>query len=170
MSDLVAIEFVTPEDAFAFRTELVKYQKEYLIAMDDAVVVTKEPDGKVKLHQAANLTAIGAVSGTFWGMLVGMLFLNPLLGAAVGAGAGALSGAFSDIGIDDEQMKEFGTALPDGGAAVFILLQKATYEKLAPRLEGFKGKGKIVRSSLTPEQDAKIRALLEQAQGAAPTG
>ena len=61
-------------------------QKEYLIDMGDFVVVTKDDKGKVKLHQAKNLTALGAVSGGLWGTLIGLIFLNPLLGAAVGAG------------------------------------------------------------------------------------
>ena len=57
------------------RAELVKLQKEYLIEMEDVVVVTNDK-GKVKLHQAVNLTAAGAVGGTFWGMLIGMIFLT----------------------------------------------------------------------------------------------
>ena len=48
--------------------------------------VTKDDKGKVKLHQAKNLTALGAVSGGLWGTLIGLIFLNPLLGAAVCAG------------------------------------------------------------------------------------
>ena len=88
-----AIEFHDEHTAFAVRAELAKMQKEYLIDMKDVVVVTKDEKGKVKLHQAANLTMAGAVSGSFWGMLIGVLFLNPLMGAAVGAGAGALSGS-----------------------------------------------------------------------------
>ena len=100
MSDLIVISFEDEQTAFALRAELAKLQQEYLIEMDDAVVVTKDDKGKVKLHQAQNLTAAGAVSGGFWGTLIGMIFLNPLLGAAVGAGAGALSGAApnSEIG------------------------------------------------------------------------
>ncbi len=70
------------------------------------VVATKNEKGEIKLHQATNLTMAGAVGGSFWGLLIGMIFLNPLLGTAVGAGAGALSGALSDIGIDDKMMKE----------------------------------------------------------------
>jgi hypothetical protein len=93
------------------RAELAKLQKEYLIDMEDVVVVTKDDAGKVKLHQAVSLTAMGAVGGGFWGMLIGMLFLNPLLGAAVGAGAGALSGKLSDIGVNDEFMKELAKQL-----------------------------------------------------------
>ena len=50
--------------------------KEYLIEMEDAVVVTKDDKGKVKLHQAVNLTLAGADSGSFWGMLIGFIFLR----------------------------------------------------------------------------------------------
>lgn len=160
MSDLIAVSFANSADAFAFRSELVQSQREYLISLDDAVVVTRD-DGKVKLHQAVNMTAMGAVSGAFWGSLIGLLFLNPLLGAAVGAGSGALGGVLTDVGIDDGTMKEFGETLPEGGAAVFVLVRKASVDKLLARMESFRGKGKVVRSSLSEEQDARIRALLE---------
>ena len=76
--------------------------------MEDVVVVTKDDKGKVKLHQAVNLTAAGAVGGGFWGMLIGMIFLNPLAGAAIGAGAGALSDKLRDLGISNDYMKELG--------------------------------------------------------------
>jgi uncharacterized membrane protein len=98
-------------------------QKEYLIDMEDVVVVTKDDKGKVKLHQAMNLTAMVAVSGGFWGMLIGLIFLNPLLGVAVGAGAGAVSGALTDIGVDDKMMKELATSFKPGCSAVFVLVQ-----------------------------------------------
>ena len=52
MSDLVVISFPDQETAFAMRAELAKLQKEYLIDMEDVVVVTKDDKGKVKLHQA----------------------------------------------------------------------------------------------------------------------
>lgn len=65
MSALVAIAFKDEKSAFDLRDKLVSMQKEYLIDLEDAVVVTKNADGKVKLHQAVNLTAAGAVGGTF---------------------------------------------------------------------------------------------------------
>jgi flagellar motility protein MotE (MotC chaperone) len=40
-----------------------KLQSEYLLDLEDAVVAVKDEKGKVKLHQAVNLTAAGAVSG-----------------------------------------------------------------------------------------------------------
>lgn len=165
MADLVALEFDDPETAFQLRAELVKFQKEYLISMEDVVVVTRDDDGKVRLHQAVNLTAAGAAGGALWGALIGLLFLNPLLGAAVGAGAGALSGSLSDFGIDDKTMKEMGEGLPNGGSALFVLVRKVTGDKLLERLEAFHEKGRVLRTSLSHEQEAALKALFEGQAG-----
>ena len=159
MSDLVVIGFEDEHTAFEMRAELAKLQKEYLIEMEDVVVVTKDEKGKVKLHQAVNLTAAGAVGGTFWGMLIGMIFLNPLVGAAVGAGAGALSGKLRDIGISDNFMKELGETLRNNTSALFVLVRKVTPDKVLEGLKGFKGK--IIQTSLTKDKEEELRAVLE---------
>jgi uncharacterized membrane protein len=161
MSDLVVIGFDNEHTAFEMRAELVKLQKEYLIEMEDVVVVTKDDKGKVKLHQAANLTAAGAVGGSFWGMLIGMIFLNPLLGAAVGAGAGALSGKLSDIGISDNFMKELGETIKNNTSALFVLVRKATPDKILEELKGFKGN--FLKTSLTKDKEDELREVLEKA-------
>jgi len=122
MSNLVVIGFDDETTAFGMRAELAKMQKEYLIDMDDVVVVTKDEKDKVKLHQAVNLTASGAVGGSFWGMLIGMVFLNPLLGAAVGAGAGALSGKLADIGL--RPFRSGAQSHPGQGAGRFERIQR----------------------------------------------
>ena len=101
MSTLIVVGYNDLFKAEEIRLKLLRMQREHLIDLEDAVVVTKDTKGKVKLHQAVNLTAAGAVSGGFWGSLIGLIFLNPLLGLAVGATAGAVSGALSDVGIDD---------------------------------------------------------------------
>jgi uncharacterized membrane protein len=165
MADLIAVAFDDPATAFELRAELVKVQKDYLIQMADAVVVTRDEDGKVQLHQAVNLTAAGAAGGTMWGALIGLLFLNPLLGAAVGAGAGALSGYLTDFGIDDKRMKEMGEQLKPGGSALFVLVTSVTGDKVLERLEAWRGKGRVLSTSLTNEQEAKLRALVENTQG-----
>ena len=160
MSDLVVIGFEDEHTAFQMRAELVKLQKEYLIEMEDVVVVTKNEKGKVKLHQTRNLTAAGAVGGSFWGMLIGMIFLNPLLGAAVGAGAGALSGKLSDSGISDKFMKELGQTITEGTSALFVLVRKATPDKVLEELKGFKGK--IIKTSLTEDREEVLRKVIEE--------
>ena len=55
MSDLVVIGFENEHTAFEMRAALARLQKEYLIDMEDVVVVTKDDKGKVKLHQAAEV-------------------------------------------------------------------------------------------------------------------
>ncbi|OJY36277.1 MAG: hypothetical protein BGP11_07955 [Rhodobacterales bacterium 65-51] len=160
MSDLVIIAFDTEATAFEARAALVKMQQEYLIEMEDAVVVTRKDDGTVQLHQAVNMTAMGAAGGGVWGGLIGLLFLNPLLGAAVGAGAGALSGWMTDVGINDDFLKQTGQSLPPGGAALGILIRKMTADKVLAGLDSFAGKGRVLRTSLSTDQEAKLAEAL----------
>lgn len=168
MSDLIVVAFKDEATAFEMRAELVKLQKEYLLEMEDVVVVTRSADDKVQLHQTANLTALSAVSGGFWGMLVGLLFLNPLAGAAIGAGAGALSGSFSDVGINDDFMRKLGATLTPGTSAVFILVRKFTTDKVVERLAEFHAKGQVLQTSLAKDDEASLRAALEGPAATAP--
>lgn len=165
MSNLVVVVFNDETTAFDVRAALAKMQKEYLIQMEDAVVVTKDAEGKVKLHQAVNLTASGAVGGTFWGMLVGLLFLNPLLGAAAGAAGGAIAGRLTDIGVNDQMMKDMAGSFTPGSSALFVLVRKVTGDKVLEELKAFAGKGKVFQTSLTQEAEDALRAVLEKGEG-----
>lgn len=164
MSNLVVVTFDDESTAFEMRAELAKMQKEYLIEMEDAVVVTRDDNGKTKLHQAVNLTAAGAVGGSFWGMLIGFIFLNPLIGMAAGAAGGAISGAMADIGIDDKTMKEMAESFKPGGSALFVLVRKSTPDKVLERLAPFAGKGNVIQTSLTQDKEDALREVLEKTQ------
>ncbi|MBW4936029.1 DUF1269 domain-containing protein [Marinobacter sp. F4206] len=161
MSDLVAVIFDDETTAFDMRAALAKMQKEYFIEMDDCVVVTKNEKGKVKLHQSMNLSAAGAVNGGFWGVLFGLIFFNPLLGAAIGAGSGALAGKLSDIGIDDQMMKEVASGFTPGSSGLFVLIRKATTDKVLEGLKEFAGQGKVLRTSLKKDSEEALRQVLE---------
>ena len=82
MSDLVFIAFPSEQKAEEVREKVLEMQKEYLIELGDAVVAVKDDKGRVKLNQLVNLTAAGALSGAFWGTLIGLIFMVPLLGTA----------------------------------------------------------------------------------------
>lgn len=161
MSDLVVFAFEDDVTAYEMRASLAKLQKNYLIEMEDIVIVHKNDKGKVKLDQWVNVAAQGAVSGGFWGLLIGMLFLNPLIGTAVGAGAGALGGATTDLGINDIFMKEVGQTLKPGTSALFVLLRKITADKLIEAMKEFEGRATVLQSSLSQEKEDALRASLE---------
>jgi uncharacterized membrane protein len=164
MSDLIVVGYNDEHQAEEVRLKLLKMQHEYLVDLEDAVVAVRDKEGKVKLHQIHNLTAAGAISGGFWGALIGLLFLSPILGAALGAGAGAVGGALSDIGIDDNFMKELAGTLQPGASALFVLVRKMTPDKVLPQLQGTGGK--ILRTSLSNEDEKKLQAALDVAKAA----
>ena len=162
MSTLVVVSYDQEFQAEEVRLKLRKLQKDYLIDLEDAVVATKDAKGKVKLHQAMNLTGAGALSGGFWGALIGLIFMMPLLGAAVGASAGAVSGALTDLGIDDKFMKDLAEQMQPGGSLLFVLAHGATPDKVMEELQGTSGK--ILKTSLTHEDEAKLQAVLSAAK------
>jgi uncharacterized membrane protein len=166
MSDLVVIAFPTEAKAEEVRQKLLAMQKEYLIELDDAVVAAKDAQGRIKLNQLINTTTAGAVSGTFWGTLVGLIFLMPLVGAAMGAASGALGGALADLGINDKWMKETAAAIQPGTAALFVLVRKVTADKVLERLKG-EG-GTVMKTSLDHTREAALQAALAEAKAAIP--
>lgn len=168
MSDLIVVGFDAEETADNVLLKLASLQKEYLVDLEDAVVAIRDKDGKVHLKQSLNLTALGAssglISGSLWGTLVGLLFLNPLAGLAiggvVGAGTGALSGSLADYGIDDAFIKSLASTLPSESSALFILVRKAQPEKVLAEFAGVQAR--VLKTSLSPEQEKKLQEALSR--------
>ncbi|MBO9997770.1 MAG: DUF1269 domain-containing protein [Cyanobacteria bacterium SID2] len=158
MSTLIAVAYDDEYKAEEVRLALLKLQTEHLIELEDAAIVIKDSKGKVKLNQAVNLTAAGATSGGFWGLLVGTLFLSPLFGAAVGAATGAISGAISDIGVDDDFMKNLGETLQPGTSALFVLVREVTPDKVLEKVAPYGGT--VLRTSLTKDEEAQLQEVL----------
>ena len=165
MADLVEITFPSEEKAEEVRQKLLDMQKEYLIELGDAVIAVKQPNGRVKLNQLFNPTASGAVSGTFWGALIGMIFLMPLAGAAIGAASGALGGKLADVGIKDRFMRDAAQSLQSGNAALFLLVRKMTTDKVLAALQG-EG-GTVIRTSFDESKEEALRAALAGATASA---
>jgi uncharacterized membrane protein len=167
MSDLVFIAFPSEQKAEEVRDKVLEMQKEYLIELGDAVVAVKDSNGRIKLNQLVNTTATGAISGAFWGTLIGLIFLNPLLGTALGAASGALGGSLTDVGINDDFMKEAAGALQPGTAGLFLLVRKMTTDKVLADLRGIGGT--VMRTSFDETKEAALReALAGRAAAATP--
>jgi len=163
----VAVAYDDEYQAQEVRLRLLRMQKEYLIDLEDAVVAVRDAKGKVKLHQIRDMTTAGAISGSFWGLLIGLIFMNPLLGLAAGAAGGAISGALTDVGIDDDFMKKLASELHPGASVLFVLVKDFTEDKVLAELEGTGGR--LLKTSLSHEDEAKLQAVLDVAAPEAVT-
>ncbi len=159
MSDLVAVAYDSVDTARQVADNVVQLQKAHEIELDDMVVVERQQDGKVKLHQPSAAGA-GAVGGALWGGLIGLIFFVPLLGMAIGAATGAAAGKLSDYGVDDNFMKQLGDSLEPGAGALILLIRKVSIDKVIPQI---KVPGKIIQTSLDNESEQRLADALAAA-------
>jgi uncharacterized membrane protein len=157
MATLTVLKFPTATGAEEMLGVLEGLQKQQLITVQDAAIVTW-PAGKKKpkTQQLHSLAGMGAMQGAFWGMLFGLLFFVPVLGLAVGAGMGALMGSLADVGIDDKFIKEVQSKVTEGTSALFLMSSDAVTDRIAPAVQGMKFE--IISTNLAPEEEEKLRA------------
>ncbi|KZK95854.1 DUF1269 domain-containing protein [Pseudovibrio sp. Ad14] len=161
MSELIVIGYDNEAEAEKAREELLELQHEYMVEIADAVVAKANEHGKIKLIQMVNMWTAGAAGGAFWGLLIGLIFMNPLLGVVAGASAGALSGALSDYGINDKFMKDVASVLKPGQAALFMMVRKEVSDKVIEKL-GQQG-GHIIRTNLDRSKESSLREAFDAA-------
>ena len=159
---LTVLKFNRPDDAEQALASLQELRQQHLISIADAAVVTW-PEGRKapRTIQAVNTTGMGALGGTFWGMLIGFLFMMPLLGAVLGAAAGALSGALTDIGIDDNFIKQVRDNVQPGTSALFLLAGTEAPDRVAEHLSRFDPQ--LLTTNLSNEQEERLRELFNEA-------
>ena len=157
-SSLVVLKFDTPDGADKGLELAQSLQKQQLLQLLDAAIVTW-PQGKKKpkTRHLGDLTCAGAWDGAFWGLLFGLLFFMPLLGAAWGAAVGALAGHFADHGIGRDFIEQVRGKVTEGCSALFLLVGQVTTDRV---VEAFKvaPKFEIIASNLSPEQEEKLKA------------
>ena len=159
MSQLVAIAYDDLDTAKQVVANVAQAQAGHEIELEDLVIVERQGDGKVKLHQPS-MAGAGAAGGALWGGLIGLIFLMPLFGMAIGAASGAAAGALTDAGVDDKFMKELGEQLTPGSAAVIALVRRVTLDKV---LEGIKIPGRVIQTSLDNEAEQRLTEALAAA-------
>ncbi len=172
MSELVCIAFKDSGAADRVLNELRAMESDYVLDLEDAVIVVRDIDGKVHLKQCVDVfggaTTQGVALGVLWGGLMGLLFMNPLAGLlgslAGGAGGGAMTvaanefGLLSDYGIPDNFIKALGGTIARGTSAIFLLIRSVEQDKLLGRISRYEGT--ILKTSLSHEQEKKLRTAL----------
>ncbi len=166
MSDLVVIEFPSEAKAEEVRQKLLDLQRGYLIELGDALIATKQPNGRIKLNQLFHPALYGAAYGGLWGLVLGAIFWLPVVGVAVGAASGAIGGALNDVGINDQFAREVAATIESGDAVLLLLIRKMTTDKVLADLQGVGGK--VLRTSFDHSKEDALRAALAAATSAAP--
>jgi uncharacterized membrane protein len=159
MTHLVVLGLDSPakaEEVFDLAGDLAKQE---LLQLQDAAYAYRDAKGKVRIHQAVSLTGAGAASGALWGTLIGMLFLMPVAGLAIGAGTGALAGKLADVGINDDTIKQIGSQLEDGKAAVFLLARSATVDRVIDAIKPYNPT--VIQTNLTKDREEELVKALQ---------
>ena len=163
MSHLVVIAF--DDDLKADEALLAAYrlEREHVLALDSAAIVVRDKHGKLRYRETNDMRpGQGALVGSFWGLLFGLVLFVPLIGLAAGAGIGALAAKLRDGGISDEFQKEVGETMQPGTSAIFFLVDDAILEDVLAEARRFEG-GKVLHSDLDPEAEAALREAIEGA-------
>lgn len=160
MSNLFAITY-KGDSAYGALDKLVELQKMQLIELEDAAIAEMNEKGKVKVKQTLENqnTGMMATWGFFWGFLIGLIFGGPLFWGLFTALMGAILGKTADLGIDNKFIKEVGNSLEPGDTALFLLVSKATPDKVLPEMEKFGGT--VYQTSLSTADEEKLKKALE---------
>ena len=170
MSDLIVIGYPDEDTAQRVWGELVKLQRDYLVDLEDAAIIQRDRNGKLHVTTPAHhAVAWGSLSGLFWGVLIGLLFLFPLapLAGVAGGLIGAAFGAAGDLGIQDEFKQRAQELVQPGTSAILVILRKATMDKFMEALRPYGGT--VLRTSLPHDAEQKLMQVLHGADPSAPT-
>lgn len=161
MATVTVLKFATAEGASGALDRVFELQKQHLIKLLDAALVSW-PTGKKRptTRQLVDLVSAGGMSGMFWGMLFGFIFATPIFGMAVGAAFGALGGAFRDYGIDDEFIKQIRGQVTEGTSALFLMTSDAVLDRVSAGMKDLKFE--IIATNLSKEQEQKLREAFGQ--------
>jgi uncharacterized membrane protein len=156
MVTVTVLKFPTPEGANDVLQRIRDLQKQHLINLHDAAIVSW-PVGKKhpRTRQLVDLVSLGALNGMFWGMLLGFIFFAPFFGMAVGAAFGALGGAFRDYGIDDDFIKRVRSQVTEGTSALFLMTSEAVMDRVVEAMA--KVPFEIIATNLSADQEQKLR-------------
>jgi uncharacterized membrane protein len=166
MATLTVWKFDTAEGADQALETLLRLESEQLFDLiDGAVVSWPTGDKKPRTRQLKPTRGRYSLIGAFWGLLFGLIFAVPLLGLALGGGMGALTASMADIGIDDDFIKEVRQEVTPGTSALFLYTQRVE-EGLLDRLGSVRNRPVLIQSSLSAEQEARLRAAFEDESAA----
>jgi uncharacterized membrane protein len=158
MSQFIAITFDGADDGKRALKSIRALEHDNRIRVEDTAVVTKDPAGKVAIHnEMSSGTEAGAVVGAILGGALVLVF--PLAGIVGGAIAGGLIGRAARPGVDGEFVKGVADDLPAGGSALFLLLREGDPGLIIGAMRQYKGR--VKQTTLDEEQEQALADSLK---------
>jgi uncharacterized membrane protein len=161
MSDLIVIGYPDESRAQQVWEELVRLQNDLVVDLEDAAIIRRDKKGKLHVTTPAHhAVAWGTLSGLFWGVLIGLIFLWPLAPVVGVAGGimGAALGAAGDLGIKEDFKQRVQDLVQPGTSAIFVIARKITPDKFEEALRPYGGT--VLRTSLSREQEEELMKAL----------
>ena len=186
MSDLIVVGFKNDTfKASEVLNRLRQMDEDWTINLYDAVAVHRNNNGKLRVDQSYDpTTGEGAAWGGLWGSLLGAILAIPFTGGASAAAAGALAAGIlgggtlgatagaidadwwkEDFGIPEDFVSDVSETIQPGDSAIFALIS-ANPKKAVKQFAGYGGK--VLNTTLTDQQAAKIEKVLNQGRAQAP--
>ena len=121
--EIIVAAFQDPNGASAALEELKQAKKQGLIKIEDAAVLVKDADGKLRIKETADMGGgKGAVIGGVLGGVVGLL-AGPIGWAALGGAViGGLVAKSHDGGFSDARLKQIGDSLKPNTSAIIAVI------------------------------------------------
>jgi uncharacterized membrane protein len=156
---LWAVGYDDLERAEQVRAEIGKLGETHCLILLDTAVVKRYPDGCVTLDGEPLVAAPQLARPTFASFLAGLaLGAPPLTGAAVGALVGHTGGAASEVGIDDDFVREVEALMKPGTSALFVLDREGEMEAILQGISGLGGT--VLRTNVDLERAQLIQSTL----------
>jgi uncharacterized membrane protein len=172
-SKLLVISFEDELRAQEYLLALAGLQKRQEIQLHDAVIITRDAEGKSHVRETTDITPTQAGLGAgVWGLLLGTLFGGPIGGLVAGAataGGGALFAKLVDTGIKDKTIDELRTVVPPGRTAVALLVTHVSVGDLQRELARF-SHAELVETDLPPASVNAVQEALREANREPFTG
>jgi uncharacterized membrane protein len=137
----------------------VRLQARDRLKLEDAAIVGKDDDGKVRVQETRDITTTqGAMAGSWWGLIGGLLAGGPLVGVALGAALGGIFAKVRDIGIKDEEIQALGEEIRPGEAALLLLVEDGHLVHGLAEMRRFHGR--LLRTTCPDDTAERMREAL----------
>jgi uncharacterized membrane protein len=166
--EIIVAAFQDPNGASAALAELKQAKKQGLIKIEDAAVLVKDADGKLRIKETADMgggkgAVIGGVVGGVIGLLAGPVGWVALGGAVIGG----LVAKMHDGGFSDARLKQIGESLKPGSSAIIAVIDHTWVAEVERQMQ--KAGADTVTASLSADIAKQLAAGKDVAYSAVST-